>query len=148
MVVQGGTCLALLVWQCCLFHPASTSSAFTWFRASPLAISAQGGSIITVQGHFNISSTYVCQFDSTKPTSIGMKRSIISSPTAGGNTLLCVAPIWSHGEQVVRLSIFSATADANQGINVHGLLPGPGDTANRVKYFAVWRSHSVTEVRF
>ena len=125
---------------------AHANGNFSWQRVRPLAVSARAGTVITLSGSFNASAAYACQFDSTSPYAIGKKLSTISRPAPDGSTLECVAPEWSFGAQVVRLMVFNVVgASGAEAVDVRGLLPGPGGTADRITYLPAWSSCSVSE---
>ena len=120
-------------------------SSYSWQRARPLSILARGNENIIVTGTFNASSAYACQLDSTDPSSVGRKISVIARPASDG-TLTCVAPTWTFGAQEVRLSIFTAVgATGAEAVDVRDLVPGPGETADRIAYVAVWKTRSLAE---
>ena len=143
MRARAAACVVILSM---LVGRAHATGNFSWQRVRPLAVSARAGTVITLSGSFNASAAYACQFDSTSPYAIGKKLSTISRPAPDGSTLECVAPEWSFGAQVVRLMVFNvAGASGAEAVDVRGLLPGPGGTADRITYLPAWSSRSVSE---
>ena len=119
--------------------------AYSWQRARPLRVTAQGGTVITVTGNFNASAAYACQFVSTDLDAIGSKFSAVAQPVADG-TLGCIAPVWTYGAQETVLRIFTAAgAVGTPASDVRDLVPGPGATADRIAYAAVWQSRSISK---
>ena len=137
--------LAVVLLHSCAICAGAEASGQSWQRARPLSVSAQGGSSITVTGSFNSSGAYACQFDSTDPSALGRQLSTIARPSAGG-TLACLVPAWPHGAQEVRLSVFTAVGSTgSEALDVRELLPGPGETADRIQYVAVWYGRSAAD---
>ena len=141
---SGGAALAILL-HTCVFGVVAEAGGYSWQRARPLSVSAQGGSSITVSGKFNASGAYACQFDSTDPSAIGRQLSKMARPSNDG-TLACLVPKWPLGAQEVRMSVFTAVGSTGaEGVDVRELLPGPGETDDRIQYLAVWNVRSSVE---
>lgn len=134
-----------LLLHCLAFVSAVNSDAhYSWQRAQPLIVSAQGGTLITVTGNFNATAGYACQFVSTDLDSVGAKFSAVARPSDG--KLHCIAPVWTYGAQETTLRIFSAFgATGAAASDVRDMVPGPGATADRINYAAVWQSRSLSK---
>jgi len=147
--MSSARCLATCIMRGCLILASSiclvdTSNAYSWERAQPLRVSARGGTVISLTGNFNASAAYACQFVSTSPSSLGAMFSVIARPV-DGSQLQCEAPTWTFGAGETRLSVFTAIGEAGAvAANVRELLPGPGETADRITYVAVWQARSVS----
>jgi len=144
-----GAALAILLHTCVfgVVAEAIEAGGYSWQRARPLSVSAQGGSSITMSGNFNASGAYACQFDSTDPSAIGRQLSKIALPSNDG-TLACLVPKWPLGAQEVRMSVFTAVGSTGaEAVDVRELLPGPGETADRIHLVRIAHCATIRRVR-